>query len=158
MFGILLYAAAMGVLLLSFSKDRGRTKKALIIAQKAFLNILPPMLTIIGLIGLVLAVTPPEVISGLFGTGNAWGTLLIALVGAVTLIPAFIAFPLAASLLHAGAGVVAVASFITTLTMVGIVTAPLEKQYFGTRFVIARNALSFILAMIIGGLMGVLLR
>lgn len=60
MFSFLLYVLAMVALLLSFSRDRGRTKKALAIARKVFLNIFPPRLAIIGLIGLVLAVTEDD--------------------------------------------------------------------------------------------------
>lgn len=58
------------------------------------------------------------------------GLVFSAIVGSITLIPGFIAFPLVASLLKAGAGYPQVTMFLTTLMMVGIVTIPIEKKYF----------------------------
>ncbi len=158
LFNIFLYILAVAALLYSFRRDRQKTKKALKMAWNSFLNMLPAMLGIIGLIGVILALVPPEVIAGLFGSNSPFGILLISLAGAVTLIPAFIAFPLAASLLQAGAGLTAVAIFITTLLMVGIVTAPLEVSFFGRKFTLWRNALGFALALVISALMGVILQ
>ncbi|MGB9847344.1 MAG: permease [Desulfotomaculales bacterium] len=158
LFNAVLYLIAAGALLYSFCRDRQKTVKALRAAGKSFSNMLPAMLGIIGLIGIILALVPPGVIAGLFGSNNPFGIALIALAGAVTMIPAFIAFPLAASFLQAGAGVTAVAVFITTLLMVGIVTAPLEISFFGRKFTLWRNVLGFLLALVIGVLMGVILR
>lgn len=157
-FNLVLYLLAAGALLYSFRRDRQKTKKALKMAGNSFLNMLPAMLGIIGLIGVILALVPQEVIADLFGSNSPFGILLISLAGAVTLIPAFIAFPLAASLLQAGAGLTAVAIFITTLLMVGVITAPLEMTFFGKKFTLWRNALGFALALVIGALMGVILQ
>ncbi|WP_211204534.1 hypothetical protein [Ammonifex degensii] len=84
---------ALTLLLLSYLKDKRKTKKALIVAWRSFSNLLPTMLGIIGLLGLMLALVPREAISGLFGRDNPASILLISLVGAVTLMPAFIASP-----------------------------------------------------------------
>ncbi|WP_426377675.1 permease [Desulforudis sp. 1031] len=135
-----------------------KSRQALKIAQKQFLNIFPGMLGIIGLIGLMLALVPREIIQSLFGNDSLVGILLISAVGSITLMPAFIAFPLASSLLEAGASVTAVACFITTLLMVGTLTAPLEAQYFGKKFTILRNGFGLLFALIIGFTMGAVLR
>lgn len=100
---------------------------------------------------------PASTIATLFGNQNAWGILLVATVGAVTLVPGIIAYPLAGSLVRQGAGVVPVAAFMTTLMMVGVVTAPLEIHYFGKRFTLIRNGLSFVAALAIALAMGVVL-
>ena len=50
-----------------------------------------------------------------------------------------------------------VATFMTTLMMVGVVTLPLEIKYFGKHVAIARNALNFAAAIIIGLVVGVIL-
>ena len=68
-----------------------------------------------------------------------------------------IAYPLAGSLHRMGASLPALASFITTLTMVGILTSALEIKAFGRRFTVIRQTLSLLLALVIGALMGVLL-
>lgn len=57
--------------------------------------------------------------------------LIAGLVGSITLIPGFVAFPLAAALLDNVAGYMQIAVFISTLMMVGIVTIPLEIRSFG---------------------------
>ncbi|RAL68816.1 hypothetical protein C1G86_1545 [Dehalococcoides mccartyi] len=49
------------------------------------------------------------------------------------------------------------ATFMTTLMMVGVVTLPLEIRYFGKRVAITRNLLNFVAAIIIGLVVGVVL-
>nr|WP_315988737.1 permease [Desulforamulus aquiferis] len=129
-------------LLISWIKDRQRTIKALKIAKKSFMNLLPSILGIIGILGFSLAVLPPETIRTLFSDRSLLGLIMVSLVGSITLMPAFVAFPLAGSLLQAGASVTAVACFCTTLLMVGILTAPAEIKYFGKSFTLSRNILA----------------
>lgn len=135
-------------------KSPQKTKKALKIAWKSFVRILPMMLTIIGLIGLMLTFISPETIKFVFSNQHWWSTSLAALLGSILLMPAFIAFPLAASLLREGAGLMPIAAFVTTLTMVGIVSVPMEISIFGKRYTFLRNALSFVAAIIIALIMG----
>lgn len=158
MFNSALFVIAIAALFYSYRRDKGKTRKALGITVKQFRSILPSMLGIISLIGLAMALIPSEFIQSLFGNNGVAGILLISAVGAITLMPAFIAFPLAASLLHAGAGITAVACFITTLLMVGTLTAPLEIRYFGKKFTILRNGLGLVTALVIGFVMGMVLR
>ncbi|MDW7650941.1 MAG: permease [Bacillota bacterium] len=134
-----------------------KTKKSLKIAQKAFLKIFPEFSAILILIAIVLALTPPHVIRSLVGGQSGFiGMMITSFIGSVTLIPGFIAFPLAKSLLDAGAGVTQIIVFISTLMMVGFITAPLEIRYFGKRQTFLRNGIaflySFIVALIVGGL------
>jgi uncharacterized membrane protein YraQ (UPF0718 family) len=159
MFTVFLYALALSCLLLSFIRDRKKTKKSLMVAKKAFFNIFPELSAIFILVGVVLAVLSPQLISGIIGGQSGFtGMLITSLVGAITLIPGFIAFPLAKSLFDSGAGVSQIVVFISTLMMVGFVTAPLEARYFGKRQTLLRNSLayvySFIVAFIVGGILG----
>lgn len=154
-FNLVLYAVSVLVLLLSALRDRGKTRQALAVAWRSFYRVAPPMLGIVGLIGLVLTLIPASTIGTLFGNQNIWGILLVAAVGALTLIPGIIAYPLAGSLVRQGAGVVPIAAFMTALMMVGVVTAPLESHYFGGRFTLIRNGLSFLAALAIAVAIGV---
>jgi len=116
------------------------------------------IIAIIFLIGIVLTFIPPETIKSVMGSANTLlSTSISALVGSITLIPAFVAFPLVGSLVDVGASIVPAVAFLTTLTMVGIVTFPLEKKEFGTKFALTRNALSFGFAIVIALTMGVIL-
>ena len=159
LFTIILYIIAAGLLLMSFLKDRKKTAAALKKAWKAFENILPQFLAILVIIGILLAVLSPETISNLIGRQSGWiGMILAAIVGSITLIPGFVAFPLAAALLKSGAGFMQIAVFISTLMMVGVVTIPLEIKYFGKKAAILRNGMafgfSFIIAIVIGVVLG----
>jgi uncharacterized membrane protein YraQ (UPF0718 family) len=129
------------------------------VAKKAFLNIFPEFSAILVLIGIVLTVIPPGSIQKLIGgQSGVPGMLMAALVGSVTLIPGFIAFPLAKSLLDAGAGLSQIVVFISTLMMVGFVTAPLEIRYFGKRQTLLRNGIAFLYSFLAAAIIGGILR
>ncbi|MPM65403.1 hypothetical protein SDC9_112299 [bioreactor metagenome] len=145
-------------LIFSFIKDRGKTKQALKMAFGMGRGMLLSILSIIFLIGLILTLLPPERIAEFVGKQSLLlATVVSAAFGTITLIPAFIAFPLVGTLVHAGVGVVPAVAFLTTLTMVGIVTFPLERREFGVKFAAVRNGLSFIFAIIIALVMGVII-
>ena len=159
MFTVILYILAAGLLTASFLKDRQKTAKALKKAWKAFENILPQFVAILVIVGLMLSVIDPETISRLIGGESGFfGMIIAAFAGGITLIPGFVAFPLAATLLNNGAGFMQIAVFISTLMMVGVVTLPVEIEYFGKRAAVLRNTLafsfSFVIALVIGGILG----
>lgn len=159
MFTIILYVLAIGLLFLSFLKDRNKTKMALKKAWKSFENILPQFLSILIIIGIMLAVLSAETISKLIGQQSGWfGMVIASFIGSITLIPGFVAFPLASALLKSGAGFMQIAVFISTLMMVGIVTIPVEIKYFGKKATILRNVSAFIFSYIVAIAIGVVLR
>ena len=144
--------------MIAFSNDKEKAKKSLKIAGKSFIKIFPMVLTIILIIGLLLGFVPPEQISKFIGEQSGiGGVLLIGALGALMHIPALLSFPLAASLLESGASVTAVAAFITTLTMIGMVTLPLEIKELGKKMALLRNGISFVIAIIIALIMGAIL-
>lgn len=150
-----LYLVTVALLIFSFYKDKKKTKMALKKALKAFENILPEFLVVILLVGVLLAVMNPEVISKIIGSDSGWiGVVLSAVIGSVTLIPGFIAFPTAAMLLQGGAGYMQIGAFVSTLMMVGVVTLPVEIKYFGNKLTIYRNILAFIFSFIVAYIIG----
>ncbi len=158
MFTHALYIATACLLLLSWRKDRAKTVAALKKGWKSFENLLPQFLPIILLIGIALAVLDPSTISRMLGRESGLaGMALAAAVGSVALMPGFIVFPLAASLLAAGAGYGQIAMLVSTLMMVGIMTLPLESQYFGKKLAIERNFLAFIYAVMSSFIIGYIL-
>lgn len=155
---VALYLIAGIALIVSFLKSKDKTKLALKKAWKSFENILPQFLTILIIIGIILATLTPEQISKLMGNESGWfGVLVASVIGAITLVPGFIAFPLAAALLKSGAGYMQIAAFISTLMMVGIVTVPLEIKYFGKKATIIRNSEAFVFSLIVAYIMGVVM-
>ena len=152
------WAVALILTVISMVKDRKKTVLAMKQAKGMMSGMLSDIVAIIFLIGLILTFLPPETIrTTLNETNTLVSTLLAALAGSVTLIPAFVAFPLIGSLVDAGADKIPAVAFLTTLTMVGVVTFPLERKEFGTKLALTRNLLSFLFAIIIALSMGVLL-
>ncbi|MDD3941867.1 MAG: permease [Sphaerochaetaceae bacterium] len=156
---IVLYGVTALLLIISFVKDRKKTVQALRKAWKALEHILPEFLVVILLVGLLLALLNPQAISAVIGKDSGlWGLLISLIVGSITLIPGFVAFPTAAMLLQGGAGYMQIGAFISSLMMVGVVTIPVERKYFGLRLTVGRNLLAFlfsvIVALVIGMVMG----
>ena len=152
---IILYGISIIFLGISFCKDQTKTKKALKKAWKAFENIMPQFLGVIVLVGMLLAVFDAEFISKLIGNESGWyGIVISAVVGAITLIPGFVAFPTAAMLLESGAGYMQIGAFISSLMMVGVVTMPVEMEYFGKKLTITRNILAFLFSFVVAFIIG----
>lgn len=151
--------ALVGVALVaSIIKDRGKTRAALRVTWNATRRMMPAVLAVILVIGLFLGFMPPDWIAKTLGSqGGVLGVLIASFLGSILFIPAILAFPLGASLLESGASVMSVAAFITTLTMVGFVFVPIEIKELGRRFALLRNGLSFLAAVIIAVLMGLIL-
>lgn len=148
---------AIVLLLGSLVRDRARTWRALKSALRSARQLASSLISVLIVIGLMLGFVSQDTIGAVLGEGSGvLGVLASGLLGSVMHIPALVAFPLGASLMRAGASTVAVAVFITTLTMVGFVTIPLEIRILGRRFAIARNALSLVCAILIGLLVGVI--
>jgi uncharacterized membrane protein YraQ (UPF0718 family) len=140
----LLYGLALAGLVVSLLKDKGKTRTAIKKAWKAFEGILPQFLIVLALVAVTLSVLDTAFISRILGGSSGFrGILGASLAGAVTLIPGFIAFPAAASLMREGAGATQIAAFVSSLMMVGIVTLPMEMKYFGKRVSLLRNVLAW---------------
>ncbi len=153
-----LYLIAGAALVVSFITNKDKTMLTLKKSCKSLENILPQFLTILVIIGIALAILTPEQISSLVGRESGWiGVLVAAFIGSVTLVPGFIAFPLASALLKNGAGYMQIAAFISTLMMVGIVTIPLEIKYFGKKAALIRNMEAFIFSLAVAYIMGVII-
>lgn len=142
-------------LIFSLSLNRQKTKKALKTALYTFMQLIPQMLLIILLVSLLKEFISPDAISNWLGShSGVLGILSAALTGTETYIPSIIAFPLAASLLRQGAIVTTITTFITTLTMIGLITLPLKIKELGKPIALLRNSLGFLFAILIGFMMG----
>jgi uncharacterized membrane protein YraQ (UPF0718 family) len=154
---IILLCLTILALIISFFIDKNKTMAGLKKGLKMFLDLLPPLSIILISLSLLLYFIPKELLVEWLGkeSGIA-GILTAALAGSISLIPGFVAFPLCNILLSNGATYTVIAVFITTLMMVGVVTLPIEKKFFGLKVALLRNALSLAGAVIIGVLIGLL--
>lgn len=157
-FTVVIWAGTLLFFFISLAKDKEKTKQALKMALGMGRGMVMSILSIIFAIGLILTILPPQEIARLVGGQSVLvATIVAALFGTITLVPAFIAFPLVGTLVGAGVSVVPSVAFLTTLTMVGVVTFPLERKEFGLKFTAVRNGLSFVFAIVIALVMGVII-
>jgi uncharacterized membrane protein YraQ (UPF0718 family) len=157
-FTILLWVTTCILFIISMTKDKQKTLSSIKMAKGMMKNMIGEIVAILFLIGLVLTFIPPDTIKNVLESSNVFlSTVVSAIVGSITLIPAFVAFPLVGSFVDIGVSIIPSVAFLTTLTMVGIVTIPLEKQEFGVKFAATRNLLSFGFAILIALAMGVLI-
>ena len=128
-FTISFWGISLGLTGLSLVKSKKKTFEAMKKSKGMMGNMLGEIIAIIFIIGIVLTFIPPESIKSVLGSENTTlATFVAAIAGSVTLIPAFVAFPLVGSFVDVGASIVPAVAFLTTLTMVGIVTFHLEKK------------------------------
>lgn len=147
---IYIYIVTLILVLISTSKSPDKTRQAFTIAWKKFRKIVPTFFKMVVIMSFVLCILPDSLIIQVLGGENGFFSVIMAsLLGSVTLFPGFIAFPLAGMLQAKGATYMVLSALTTTIMMVGVVTYPLEKQYFGTKVAIVRNVVSFVIALIV---------
>ena len=154
-----LYIITGLAVLVSLISSREKTLKAIKIAARRFVNILPAFLIMLVLISIVLFLVPDKVIANYLGADNKFiDVLLASFIGSITLMPGFIAFPLCGILLKKGVLYMVLSAFTTTLMMVGVLTYPIEKQYFGMKVTILRNVISLFIALVVAVIIGIFFR
>ena len=155
MTSIILYSIAIILLIISFIKDKSKTKEAIILGLKSFENILPQFLCIIISVGILLSFFTTDTISKILGNSSGfWGIILADIIGAIAMMPTFVAFSLGNTLLLNGAGYSQVGALVSSLVLIGLMTFPLEAKYIGKRAALLRNLIAFLFSIIVGIILG----
>jgi len=150
---------ALGLLGISYIKERQKTKEALKATLKIFYTIIPVLVFVFVLMGLIEAYVSKETIVSILGQKSGiLGILYAEIVGSIALFMPPAVFPFGGYLLKNGASYGSIAGFVFTAILIGITTLPLEFKLLGKRFTIARNIFTFVLAFFIALLMEVILR
>jgi len=151
-----LYIATGLAIFISLIANRKKTLKAIKIALEKFITILPAFLGMLILVSIVLFLVPDRVISNYLGKDNVFmGVLFASFFGSITIMPGFIAFPLCGILLKKGVLYMVLSAFSTTLMMVGVLTYPIEKEYFGIKVTIIRNIVSLFIGLGVAVMTGI---
>jgi uncharacterized membrane protein YraQ (UPF0718 family) len=156
MTGLLVVTAV--ALLVSLMADRRRTWAGVRFGVRMLVKILPALVLMVAAVGLLLSALDSRFLESLFGGSGPIPFLAGLAVGAVALIPGFIAFPLAGVLRAHGVSTAVLAAFVTSLLMVGVVTLPLEVRFFGRKAALWRNLLSLVAAAAVALVMAVVLK
>ena len=155
MTSIILYSLAIILLIISFIKDKSKTKEAIILGLKSFENILPQFLCVIISVGILLSFFTTDTISKILGNSSGfWGIILADIIGAIAMMPTFVAFSLGNTLLLNGAGYSQVGALVSSLVLIGLMTFPLEAKYIGKRAALLRNLIAFLFSIIVGIILG----
>ena len=138
-----------------FIIDKEKTIKGLKIGLKKIRKNSPVFLNLIILVAISLYFISDDLILRYLGEGSGLiGISLASLFGSIAFMPGFVAFPLAGILLSKGVNYIVIAAFTTTLMMVGIVTYPVEKDFFGLKITVIRNIFGLIIALIVSFIIG----
>jgi len=145
------------LLIISFLFDRQKTFNALKIAFKKLIKIIIPVTIMLIFVSIILLFLTKETITKYLTGKNIYsGSLIASLLGSISLMPGFIAFPLSGILKQNGVSFMVISAFTSTLMMVGVITFPIEKLYFGFKIALLRNVISFIIALIVALITGIL--
>ena len=151
MTSIILYSLSLILLIISFLKDKSKTKKAITLGLRSLENIMPQFLCIIITVGILLSFFTTDTISKILGNNSGFfGIILADIIGSITMMPTFVAFSLGHTLLLNGAGYAQVGTLISSLTLVGIMTFTLESKYIGKRAAFLRNLIAFLFSIFVG--------
>ncbi len=151
-----LYIATGIAVIASLIASYKKTLKAFKIALKKLIKISPAFITMLIFVSIVLFFVPDKTISEYLGSENKFtGLLFASFFGSITLMPGFIAFPLCGILLQKGVPYITLSAFTTTMMMVGVLTFPIEKAYFGTKVTIVRNIISLLIAFAVAFITGI---
>ncbi len=151
-----LYLITVAAVVFSFVMDRHKSVHALLIGLRRFVHILLDLLLMTALVGVILSLVKEQTIAHYLAGSNLWlSSALAGLLGSVTLMPGFIAYPLCGLLRQQGVPYLVLGIFSTTLMMVGVVTFPLERRYFGTKVAVQRNLISLLIALSVGLAIGI---
>ncbi len=157
-FVLVLVPAAIILLIWSTLKNKEKTKESLKVAKGMGKNVGGEIFALLLLVALLFTLIPESTIQSILGSEKFLLSLLAGVgLGTILILPKFVAIPMAADLIKSGAYTVVAAGFLTTLTMVGFATAPVEVDHFGKKYTLVRNALSFVFAIIVAlGMMVIL--
>ena len=113
-----------------------------------FARTIPIVLGVLALASLVTAAIPPHSISRMLPMESVLGPVFGAMVGSVAAGHPVTSYVLAGELMSAGASLATITALVVSWVTVGIVHLPAEAAILGTRFALWRNAISFVLAIV----------
>ena len=153
----MIYIVTLLIVVVLYFIDKEKTKQSIKMGIRKLSKSIPVFMKMIIFVAIILSIFDDELILKYLGRSVGFvGVLIASLVGSITIMPGFVAFPLAGILLKKGIGYMVLAAFTNTLMMVGIVTYPFEKQYLGAKITIIRNVVAFIISILVSLLIGLI--
>lgn len=115
------------------------------------LQSLPLLLAAFVIAGLVPVLVPREFIARWVGAESGFrGVVVGSLAGAATPLGPYVAYPIAASILRAGAGIGPVVAFVTGWGLLSVARMPWEFAFLGPKVALVRILLTLPVPLIVG--------
>ncbi len=131
-------------------KEKNEFKTAFTKTWNSFKVSIPIIITVLMLISVLQVYLPKEGYTAIF-TGNTFTDSFVgAMLGSVSLGNPIISYIIGGELLKNGVSLIAITAFLISWVTVGIIQTPVEAYFFGKRFALIRNIVSFFGAMFIG--------
>jgi uncharacterized membrane protein YraQ (UPF0718 family) len=118
-------------------------------AAKSFGSIFPILLGVILLLGLFRTFVSDRMISAVFTGDLLRDTVFASVVGSISAGNAVTSYIIGGELLKEGISLIAVTAFMVAWATVGVVQIPAEAATLGKRFAAVRNAVCFILSILV---------
>ena len=148
--GMIIYGLATTLTIASAVFNIDKTKKGIKKGFKSFMKLMPVLVPLFMFVGILMTLVTPTLISGMLGEeSGVLGIGVGLIIGSVTFMPPFVAFPLGRELLDSGAAYPQVAGFLVTLMSVGVVYFAAESIFFSKKAALVRNLVSFAGAIVV---------
>ena len=132
-------------------------KDAILKSARALGKMLPIIAGIVMLVSLANALLPKSFYSSVLTGNNFIDPFIAAIVGSISSGTPVVSYIISGELLKQGISLIAVTAFLLAWVTVGTIQMPAEGLALGKRFTILRNLSSYVLAIIIAVIIGVLL-
>ena len=149
-----IFLTGVALVLAAVARRQGgaeKTLEGLANGGRTLLSVTPLLLAAFLLAGLVQVLISREVVERWLGSRSGWrGILLACLAGALIPGGPYVYYPLAGALLHSGAGVGPLISFVTAKNLWSVSRLPFEFALLGTELTLIRYGLTLVLPPLLG--------
>lgn len=118
---------------------------------RTFVGVIPLLLAAFLIAGLIQALITREVVTRWLGAGSGWRGIALACIGGA-LIPGgpYVYYPIAATLLHAGASLGVLVAFVVAKNLWSVTRLPLEFALLGPRLTLVRFGVTLLVPPLMG--------
>lgn len=129
----------------------GLLAEGLMRGLRVFVGVIPLLIAAFLVAGLTQVLVTREVVGRWLGAESGWrGMLLASLGGAVVPGGPYVYYPIAATLLHAGAGLGAIVAFVTAKNLWSVTRLPLEFALLGPHLTLVRFVVTVPVPLVMG--------
>ena len=156
---LIMAVLAAVLLIIAYAKGQSQHVEGTRLALRMTVSVLPLLLLAFLVAGLVQVLLPHELISRWIGTeAGLRGIFIGTVAGALAPGGPYVSLPIAATLLHSGAGVGTMVAFLTGWSLWALGRLPLEVGILGWKFALIRLVSTFIFPPLAGLIAHVLFR